>query len=136
MSKIIVQRDTEWANKARPVSIIMDGQRLGRIEDRQTIAFEIPEGEHEFSMKMDWCTSNKIQLNLEKEDMVHLRVEGFVFSKYFFPVAMIILLIYIGVYLTTGVNSVWLASLVMFSLGYLLFFLTIGRKYYLQLKIK
>ncbi len=136
MAKIIVQRDTEWANKGRTISIYMDGKKLGKIEDRQVIAFEIPDGEHELMMKMDWCASNKLNLNLKKEDIEYLKVEGFVFSKYFFPLAMIILLIYVGVYFTTGVNSVWLATLIMFSFGYLLFFLTIGRKHYLQLKIK
>ncbi|MAM18496.1 MAG: hypothetical protein ABGW91_04135 [Christiangramia sp.] len=136
MPKIVVHRETEWANKARKVAIFLNGKKLGTIEDRQVIAFEVPEGEQELVAKIDWCRSNKLMLHLQPDELEHVKIEGFVFSSYFFPVSMLILLIYLGVYFTTGVNNVYLAAAVMCCLGYLLFFLSVGRKHYLQLKIK
>lgn len=136
MPKIVVHRETEWANKARKVAIFLNGKKLGTIEDRQVIAFEVPEGEQELVAKIDWCRSNKLMLHLQPDELEHVKIEGFVFSSYFFPVSMLILLIYLGVYFTTGVNNVYLGAAVMCCLGYLLFFLSVGRKHYLQLKIK
>lgn len=83
MPKIVVHRETEWANKARKVAIFLNGKKLGTIEDRQVIAFEVPEGEQELVAKIDWCRSNKLMLHLQPDELEHVKIEGFVFSSYF-----------------------------------------------------
>ena len=136
MSKIIVYRNTEWANKWRTIDLYMDGEKLGSLEDGQTIAFEIPTGNHSLEAKIDWCGSNTIELMMEEDDIVNLEITGFLFSKYFLSVAIIAFICYMLVYHLTGRSNIFLGALIMAIFGYFIFYISIGRKHYLQLKVR
>ncbi|MDT0676634.1 hypothetical protein [Autumnicola musiva] len=133
MAKLIVKRNSEWANKMRSMELLLDGKLLDSIEDREIKEFVVSTGKHSLQAKLDWCGSRKLDFELGENDIKLVELTGFVFSKWLLPLALVnaIFLFYLdAVY---DVNSLFLAFLMFFFFGYHLFFLTFGRNHYLQL---
>lgn len=133
MPTLIIRRDSEWANKMRSFDLYLNGIKFTEINDKQVKSFEIPAGTYQLIAKIDWCGSKPLNIKVAEDEIKRVEVKGFIFSKYFMPVAVISGLIYFGIYFHYNLNSLFLATLLMFFLGYLLFFLSIGRNQYLRL---
>lgn len=136
MPAIYIKRDSEWANKLRNFELYLNGIKLGEIGDRQTKKFVVPPGTYKLEAKIDWCGSKPLTFTLGREESIHVQVSGFVMSKYFMPSAMLIALLYFFLYLKYNYNSLILGVILMGFLGYLIFFLSFGRNYYLRLELK
>ena len=136
MPKIIIKRNSEWANKYRSFDLYLNGKKISEIKDKELLTFEIPEGKYILEAKIDWCGSKPVNLELAEDDLKRIEISGFVLSKYFLPLAIFTGLIYFGIYLKFHKNSLLLGALLMFIFGYLLFFLTFGRNQYLRLTEK
>ena len=57
---IKLKRDSGWADRARAYKVILDGNDIGAIKNGEEISFEVSDGNHELSLKIDWCRSNSI----------------------------------------------------------------------------
>lgn len=134
MAKLLIKRNSEWANKMRPFDLYLNGIKIAEIKDKQLLSFEIPEGKYQLIAKVDWCGSKPLNFQIKKEETRRIELTGFMFSKYFLPVAVFIILIYVGIYVRFGINSLILATVIMFLFGYFTYFLSFGRNQYLRLK--
>lgn len=74
MSTIKVSRDSGYADRIRDYKVICNSEVIGKISDGQTKVFEIPEGKHEIYMKIDWCRSNKLQIDITVDKQLCLFV--------------------------------------------------------------
>ena len=63
-TQLKLTRDSGYADKARDYIVLLNGQRIGEIGDGEQRVFDIPAGSHELSLKIDWCTSNTLSLNV------------------------------------------------------------------------
>jgi len=133
MPKLIIKRNSEWATRMRTFDIYLNEKKLVEINDKQVFSFEIPEGRYQLRAKIDWCGSEPLNIEIEKGETKRIEVKGFIFSKYFLPVALISGILYFIIYFKFNINSLLLATLLMFFLGYLLFFVSFGRNQYLRL---
>lgn len=136
MPKIIIKRNSEWANKYRSFDLYLNGKKISEINDKEIITLNISEGDYLLEAKIDWCKSNAIHFKLIEGDLRRFEINGFILSKYFLPAAIFTALLYFGIYLKFHLNSLFLGTILMLFLDYLLFFLTIGRNQYLRLTEK
>jgi len=133
MPKLIIKRDSEWANKMRSFELYLNGKKFAEIEDKKVLSFEIPEGKYQLIAKIDWCGSEPLNIQITEGETKRVEVKGFIFSKYFLPLAIITGLLYFGIYFQYHINSLFLATILMFFFGYMLYFMSFGRNQYLRL---
>lgn len=134
MAKLIIYRNSEWANKSLSYSLYLNNEKVSEIEDRETKTLSLPEGDYRLEAKMNWCGSQAMDFHLDKTEEKRIEITGFTFSEYFFPAALGSVLLFLSYRALYHKSSLFLATLMMIFFGYLLFYVSIGRKHFLQLK--
>ncbi|WP_019039647.1 hypothetical protein [Psychroflexus tropicus] len=136
MTKIRVERNSEWNNKARAIGIYIDGEKVGIINDGETKEYEVENGKHEVFAKIDWCRSPKIKLHLTENKTKSLKLSGFKYGKWILPTLLGIMLLYfLGKYaLNTDLN--FLIWIVVIGFLYPIYHITFGKNRYLILAEK
>jgi len=69
MSKIIIQRDSGYADRVRKYKVILNNNEIGQISNGETKEFDAPLGDNEVFIKIDWCRSNKICFDGHKDNI-------------------------------------------------------------------
>ncbi|EPR74530.1 hypothetical protein ADIWIN_0430 [Winogradskyella psychrotolerans RS-3] len=136
MTKIRIERNSEWNNKAREIGIYIDGEKAGTIDDGKTQEFEVESGKHEIYAKIDWCRSQKIELNTAENDLATLKLTGFKYGTWLLPLMLGFSVMY---YLLTYVFDIKLIHIVWIPVIVLLYptyFITFGKNRYLILTQK
>ncbi|MUP47234.1 hypothetical protein E0K83_15950 [Gramella sp. BOM4] len=134
MPKLLIRRNTEWANKMRSFDLYLNGVKFSKIKHNQILSFEVPEGEYQLTAKMGWSGSKPLHISLKEGELKNVEIKGFFFSKYLFPVSMVVFSLYFLVYVRYGINSLFLGTLMMVLFGYWFYFVSFGRHQYLRLK--
>lgn len=134
MPKLVIKRNSEWANKMRSFELYLNGRKFADIKDKQVVSFEIPEGKYQLLARIDWCGSKPLNIEIAEGKIKRVEVKGFIFSKYLLPLAVTTGLLYFGIYFKYNINSLFLATLIMFFFGYMLYFMSFGRNQYLRLE--
>ena len=134
MPKLIIKRNSEWANKMRSFDLYLNGVKFTEIKDKQVLSFEIPEGQYQLQAKIDWCGSQPLYIELKEGELKRVEVRGFIFSNHLFPVTVVVCILYFVLYLRYNINSLILATLMMLMFGYLTYFISFGRNHYLRLR--
>ena len=134
MAIIKIQRTNDYMNLMRDYRLFIDGQKIGSIGNAQTKEFEIPAGRHSLIAKIDWCSSQELSFEIDKDDSKTLLVSGFIISKWIMPLILGIIAFSFIVTLITHFYFTLFIILPAFLL--LLYFLTFGRKNYISLKEK
>ena len=74
MPKIIINRISEYENRARKIKIEIDGTLVAKIKNGETCELEVSAGKHHIQAKIDWCTSNLLELETDKDSEIHLEL--------------------------------------------------------------
>lgn len=136
MRKIRVERNSEWNNKARAIGIYIDGEKVGTINDGETQEYEVENGKHEIFAKIDWCRSQKVELNIAENETKTIKLGGFKYSKWILPALLeIMLFYYLGKYaLNIDLNFlIWILAI---GFLYPIYYITFGKNRYLILTEK
>jgi len=136
MRKIRVERNSEWNNKARAIGIYIDREKVGTINDGETQEYEVENGKHEIFAKIDWCRSQKIELNIAENETKTIKLSGFKYSKWILPALLgIMLFYYLGKYaLNIDLNFlIWIMAI---GFLYPIYYITFGKNRYLILTEK
>ncbi len=62
MPKLIIHRISEFENRARKIKIELNGELAVTIKNGETLELDIPSGTHTIQAKIDWCSSNLLEL--------------------------------------------------------------------------
>ncbi|MFB6499311.1 hypothetical protein [Bacillus haynesii] len=54
---IEIRRTSQFMNKMRKFSVLIDGVEAGKIKDGGRLRIDLEPGEHEIQVKIDWCVS-------------------------------------------------------------------------------
>lgn len=73
MSTIKITRDSGYADRVRKYKVICNGEEVAKIGNGESIEFETKPGEKEIYLKIDWCRSNKIIVNVPPGGEVSLQ---------------------------------------------------------------
>jgi hypothetical protein len=69
MAEIELTRPTGYrTDRLREYRIFIDGQQVGDIKPGETEVFTLPPGRHELRLKIDWGSSEKLQVDLGDND--------------------------------------------------------------------
>ena len=69
MSKISISRNSGFADIFGAYQVMLDGKQIGKINDGGTETYEVAPGKHELRLKIDWCGSNTVVFDLDKNDL-------------------------------------------------------------------
>ena len=67
MGKLTIYREPRYSDKIRSYNVVVDGQVVGKIKERETFEFALPAGLHEIWLTIDWASSNRISCNGDGE---------------------------------------------------------------------
>jgi len=81
-------RRSQLINRTRPFWVIVDGEKVCKIKNGETIDVPASPGKRTVQVKIDWCSSRALELNLAEGSMVALEA-GCKASALLGPLAMI-----------------------------------------------
>ncbi|GKX65669.1 hypothetical protein [Inconstantimicrobium mannanitabidum] len=73
MPKIVVSRTSQYVNSMREYDIYIDNEKVDVINDGEKKIIEVSEGNHEIYIKIDWCKSKKLNMNLTEGQDINLK---------------------------------------------------------------
>ena len=73
MCKIIISRTSQRVNSLRYYDIYVDEQKFNIISDGEKKALDIPPGNHQIYLKIDWCKSKKLNVTLTEGQELNLK---------------------------------------------------------------
>lgn len=73
MYKITIARTSQRVNSMREYDIYLDGQKINAISNGETKTIEVSNGNHEIYLKVDWCKSKKLNINLAEGQELKLK---------------------------------------------------------------
>lgn len=73
MAEIELARKVDFVDHLRAYHVLLDGDQIGEIRSGETLVYDVGSGRLEFQLKISWCWSRKIQLDLDAESSVRLR---------------------------------------------------------------
>lgn len=131
MSKIIIIRTSEYANRIRNFDVYSDGKKIGTIKEGETKEFNISPGQHSLITKIDWCSSQVLTFEILEGEVKAFRVGGFKNAKWLIPGAVVIMVLSLFVNFGFGFQYLFYFAIPVFLL--LIYYLTIGKNRYLNL---
>jgi len=139
-AKIIISRKSEWLNRMRPYKVMVDETEAGIVKNDSSEEFIVADGVHQVYLKCGFYRSETITLNVSEQNKTYLLVKSSM--KYFWPLYILLIAgILINLFFRESkVNGpAWLpvvqSVLVAPCLLYFLYYLTLGRKKYLELSV-
>ncbi|MCS3532721.1 hypothetical protein [Chryseobacterium sp. JUb7] len=77
MAKIIINRSSEFANYIRSIDIYLGNKKIGEIKNGESKEFDVKPGKHSLVAKIDWCSSNFIDLDIHSDqEIVRFNLNG------------------------------------------------------------
>lgn len=67
-----LQRKSSFVYGLRKFGVFVDGQKIGAIGNGKTEVFELPPGRHNVFIKVSWCKSKQIDLDVADGDVKEL----------------------------------------------------------------
>ena len=131
MATLTIQRSSEYLNRFRNIEILVDGKRAGKVANGDSLQVEVPTGTHAIQARIDWATSNSVDLTASEGEAYFFQLAGFKGAKWFIPVA---LLLTIGTWAIDYLLEVSISLFISIPiLLFMVYILTVGRKKYLTL---
>lgn len=66
----------KWADRRRAYRVIVDGGEVGRLGNGESASFEVAPGSHELHLKIDWCRSERLALDLAPGETAVIECEA------------------------------------------------------------
>ncbi|MED1072680.1 hypothetical protein [Bacillus spizizenii] len=70
---IEISRVSQYVNKLRGYSVLIDGTEVGNIKDGGRLRIDLQPGEHVIQVKVAWCTSQILRFNLAEGEVLKFR---------------------------------------------------------------
>jgi hypothetical protein len=76
LAVVKIVRDSGYADRVRDYDVILDGNKVGKIGNGETIEFPVSNGRHDLSLKIDWCGSKVIRFTAAEKDVFTFDAES------------------------------------------------------------
>lgn len=134
MSKLIISRKKEWQNKSRKFNVFIDGEKRDIIESGEVKEFEVEPGKHQVQFKVDWCSSPVVDKEIPADKSKTIEISGYKLSKW---VTMIMYILFTSFFIIKIFFDKEIKELIYIMIPFFLiflFYLTLGRKKYIEVK--
>jgi hypothetical protein len=81
MATIRISRVNEYVNRVRKIKLLIDGVEFNTISNGETKDLEIPVGAHTIQAKIDWCSSNKLTVNISENTTKEIELSSYATNK-------------------------------------------------------
>ena len=137
MAKLIITRSSEFNNMTRKFRIYLNGKKIGTILSGKTEEFDIPDGKHNLCAKIDWCGSQDFPITIRNDETKAITVSGFKHRGVLViitPFVIIFLILFRDFIKSNSYLKFPIIILASYVVLVLTYYLTIGRKKYLEIK--
>lgn len=134
MGKLIISRRKEWQNRGRKFGVYIDGEKVDVIENGAIKEMELEPGKHTLKFKIDWCSSPEKEIEVPGDKSKSVEVSGFKLGKWLFPVFYLVLALFFLAKILWDKTIDELVYIVIPLFVVYLYYLTFGRKKYLEIK--
>ena len=73
---IQLERKRAWADLFRSYQIFLDAELVGTIRQGKSCSFEVHPGHHELFLTIDWCSSQRLSMDLAPGEKVKVVCQG------------------------------------------------------------
>jgi len=70
-SIIIIKRDRQYADSLRSYRVFLDDREIGTVSRHKEKEFHISPGKHIIQLKIDWCKSNQLEFEIERDQVIN-----------------------------------------------------------------
>ena len=133
MSKLIIDRRSEWANRGRKIRLYLNEEKIGVIENGETREFDLQPGVYHLKAKIDWCGSQNQKISLKENELKTLDLTGFPKSKWTLPLLILAQVTLTGLSQFIDINQYVMMAFSFCLILYLFYPITFGRNHYLRL---
>lgn len=133
MSKLIIRRNSEWNNKGRAFWIYIDGEKVDKIADGQTKIFDLEPGKREVHAKVDWCGSEKMEIEVLENQNTAIRLSGFKYGDIVLASIFGIVLVYLLISFFLKMDFNFLLMIAGIAFLYPVYHLTFGKNKYISI---
>ena len=130
MASIIINGTSEYLNRLRNYDVYIDGEKIDTISNGETKEFNISAGQHSILIKIDWCSSQTLLVDINDNETKSFKVGGFKNGNWLIPAALVIL----GSIASRLFDFNYLFYLIIPFFLLMVYYMTLGRKQYLTLK--
>jgi hypothetical protein len=74
LATLHIRRTTKYPDRFRKYRLFVDGEPVGRIGAGRELEVGVAPGRHEIVARIDWCSSNTLELNVQVGDVRTLEV--------------------------------------------------------------
>jgi len=64
MPVVRITRDSGWVDHLRSYSVLVDGESAATVDDGGSVELELPPGDHELRLRLDFCHSKPVKVSL------------------------------------------------------------------------
>ncbi len=135
--RIVLERKSEWRNRMRGYKVVINGtEQEKKIMNGDSEEYTVPAGANTIGCKVDWCSSNTLDVNVSAGETVYLKVGSGM--KYFWAAYVLLLVMLFGrsffrQQLPESYRYVAIGAAVL-VICYFLYYITLGRNKYLLLQ--
>jgi hypothetical protein len=134
MAKLFIKRKKEWNNRARKFKLYIDGEKVDNIGNGEIKEFELKPGKHTVIAKIDWMSSPEFKVDLSDDKSKTIELSGYKLGRFMAPVFLgIIGLAFIFDYVFQ-IDTKFLFYLFIPPILVSLYYSTIGRKKFIEIK--
>ncbi len=133
MSKLIIRRNSEWNNKGRSFWIYIDGEKVEKIADGQTRLFDLEPGKYEVYAKVDWCSSEKMDIEVLENQNTAIGLSGFKYGNIVLASIFGTVLIYLLISLFLKMDFNFLLIFAVIAFLYPVYYITLGKNKYISI---
>jgi hypothetical protein len=73
VARIVLSRERgAWRDLVRSYGVVIDGEQVAKIKRGERIELPVTPGRHEIFMRIDWCTSPTMHLDVRPGDYIQL----------------------------------------------------------------
>ncbi|MCE3283091.1 MAG: hypothetical protein K0Q66_1828 [Chitinophagaceae bacterium] len=125
-------------NRLRNINVFVDGKKAGAVKNGSSEEFTVEPGSHQVECKIDWCACEPLNVELKENEVKILKLQsGLKYLNYFYIVIILVVIGRLFFRFSGQPMPGWYDTAVVVilvpSLVYLFYFLTVGKKKYLSL---
>jgi len=135
MAKIILSRKKEWVNRARKFNVFIDGEKKDTITNGEIKEIELDPGKHKIMLKVDWCSSPELELDLKEEKSKTIEVCSFKANRWLFPIMYVVIGIYFISAFIFKKEIKELMYVILPVAAVYIYYLSFGRKKYIEIEV-
>ncbi|WP_299119577.1 hypothetical protein [uncultured Winogradskyella sp.] len=70
-----INRISEYENRARKIKIEVNGKLITKIKNGENLELELTPGKHLIQAKIDWCSSNLLEVEMEEQTETNVELK-------------------------------------------------------------